>query len=126
MVPDAARRGARERPAGWLACAGYMISRRRNAPVTNAAQKPPAIKAYAFESLSMTDTLATRPETYLRPAKATDAPAPAPGPFDTRDAADAPPTLGALATILLVLYPACASVLIVLAGVLLAGPMPVA
>ena len=67
------------------------------------------------------------PATHLRAAgKTVDAPAPAPGPFDTHNAASAPPTLGALATVLLVLYPACASVLIILTGVLLAGPVPVA
>ena len=67
------------------------------------------------------------PATHLRAAgKTVDAPAPAPGPFDTHDAAGAPPTFGALATILLVLYPACASVLIVLTGVLFAGQIPVA
>ena len=67
------------------------------------------------------------PATHLRPAgKAIAALAPAPGPFDTHDAAGAPPTFGALATVLLVLYPACASVLIILTGVLLAGPVPVA
>ena len=77
----------------------------------------------------MTDTriAAPTPATHLCAAgKAVDAPAPAPGPFDTHDAAGAPPTFGALATVLLVLYPACASVLIVLTGVLFAGPVPVA
>ena len=77
----------------------------------------------------MTATLIAEPApaTHLRPAgKAIDAPAPAPGPFDTHDAAGAPPTLAAFATILLVLYPACASVLIVLTGVLFAGQIPVA
>ena len=77
----------------------------------------------------MTDTriAAPTPATHLRPAGRTvDEPAPAPGPFDTNDAAGAPPTLGALTTILLVLYPACASVLIVLTGVLFAGQIPVA
>ena len=77
----------------------------------------------------MTATLIAEPApaTHLRPAgKAVDVPAPAPGPFDTHDAAGAPPTFGALATVLLVLYPACASVLIVLTGVLFAGPVPVA
>ena len=79
----------------------------------------------------MTDTriAAPAPAAHLRPAGRTvDEPAPAPGPFnaDSHDAAGTPPTLGALTTILLVLYPACASVLIVLTGVLFAGQIPVA
>ena len=80
----------------------------------------------------MTDALApaAAQEARLRPAaaKAADMPAPGPGPFDagSHDAAGAPRTLGALGTMLLVFYPVCASILIVLTGVLLAGPAPVA
>lgn len=68
---------------------------------------------------------ATPQEARLRPAAdgGKTADAPAPGPFDgSHDAAGAPETLGALGTVLLVLYPACASILIMLATVLLAGP----
>ena len=74
----------------------------------------------------MTKGLATTPqEARLRPAANGDkvADAPAPGPFEgSHGAAGAPETLGALGTVLLVLYPACASILIVLAPLLLAGP----
>lgn len=69
----------------------------------------------------------TKREARLRPAAEgeTVANAPAPGPFDagSHDAVGAPETLGALGTVLLVLYPACASVLIVLTTILLAGPV---
>ena len=79
----------------------------------------------------MTDTLTAEAPQEARLRRATGARqtlVPAPGPFavEARNAAGAPRTLGAFGTMLLVFYPVCASILIVLTGVLLAGPAPVA